>query len=118
LLGSINSRRKDVPTAPYGTVVELPGTGVSDTRAFAEARFDHDFDSGANFTARGYYDATRFVGNYLQPAPLGMEVDTGGADRGGPTGAGSRRATAPPRSSSSGSRSAPSSSTSSASIRR
>lgn len=83
LLGSINSRRKDVPTAPYGTVVELPGTGVSDTRAFAEARFDHDFDSGANFTARGYYDATRFVGNYLQPAPLGMEVDTGGADWGG-----------------------------------
>ena len=80
LFGSINSRNKEIPTAPFGTVQDQPSARGIDTRAFLEARYDLAGEGGSGLTARGYYDATRFRGEYLQEAPLGQEIDTGGAD--------------------------------------
>ncbi|HET9450289.1 MAG TPA: PEGA domain-containing protein, partial [Aggregicoccus sp.] len=40
LLGQLDARRKELPTAPAGTAVGAPGTQVQDVRGFAEARYE------------------------------------------------------------------------------
>jgi outer membrane receptor protein involved in Fe transport len=78
----INQRRKEIPVAPLGTVVGQPGTGYTDARAFAELRYDHDFNSRVSVSARAYYDGSRFRGTYVYPGDpsYDYETDSGGAD--------------------------------------
>lgn len=63
----LNARAKQVPTAPYGARPGAPGASTSDTRGFAELRFDHDFSEVASLSARGYYDHSYYVGRWPLP---------------------------------------------------
>jgi outer membrane receptor for ferrienterochelin and colicins len=78
----LNSRSKDIPTAPFGTTPNAAGTRITDARGFVEARFDRDFASGSALAARAYYDASRYRGywNYGTTDAPSLESDAGGAD--------------------------------------
>lgn len=81
LQARINTRIKDIPTAPYGTAPNLAGTRVHDTRGFAEARYESGLGQGA-LSVRGYYDGSRYNGHweYLDPGGRLLETDSGAAD--------------------------------------
>ncbi len=65
LFGSFNSRGKQVPTGAFDTVAGAEGTSLLDQRGFVEGRYDKaDPGSGSSFTARLYYDATRYRGSF------------------------------------------------------
>jgi hypothetical protein len=51
LLGSINSRSKEIPTGAFETLLGKAGTGVVDQRGFLEARFDRSWQGGAALAA-------------------------------------------------------------------
>jgi len=74
LLAGLNARSKDVPTAPYETVVGAPGTQVNDIRGFAELRYERTLGN-ADFSARVAYDASRYRG-YWQYAKEDHPPDT------------------------------------------
>jgi outer membrane receptor protein involved in Fe transport len=80
VFGRLTGRKRDLPTAPFETLVGVPGTAFFDVRGFVEARLNLQSQDSEGFLARGYYDATRFQGNYAYPQPVDWEVDTGGAD--------------------------------------
>ncbi len=67
LFGLVNNRHKDIPTGPFGALTGASGTRSTDARGFAELRWDKGFDSGASFSARGYYDGTRYRGRWPFP---------------------------------------------------
>ncbi len=80
----VNDREKDVPTAPFGAVVNVPGTRAHDARAFAEARYDNELAGGA-WSARAYFDASRYRGYWVSVAaadgtPAEYLSDSGEAD--------------------------------------
>jgi outer membrane receptor for ferrienterochelin and colicin len=82
-----NTRLKAIPIAPFGTVVGAPGTSYTDTRGFAEARWEHDWGR-LTIAARAYYDGTRYSGSYAYPSETDPDArvaqhDLGGADWGG-----------------------------------
>jgi outer membrane receptor protein involved in Fe transport len=82
LLGKINQRRKQVPTAPYGAAVGVPGTEYTDARGFAELRYEKVF-SKVTLNARGSYDGSRYRGWYAKLDENGQkyrDTDTGGGD--------------------------------------
>lgn len=77
-----NARAKDIPTAPYNTVVGGAGTGTTDSRGFAELRYEGEVPFGA-ISARAYYDASRYVGHWAYDDGGGgiqIESDDGLAD--------------------------------------
>jgi outer membrane receptor for ferrienterochelin and colicins len=84
LAAMFNTRRKSSPTGQFG--VAFPHEQRStDTIGFVEARFDHGPLDQTHFTARAYYDGSRFRGLYNLPNPTVPEatqltVNTGGAD--------------------------------------
>ncbi len=65
--GLVNDREKLIPTAPYGTLIGTHGSMVDDSRGFAELRWDRTLANGGSFSARGYYDATRYEGRWPFP---------------------------------------------------
>lgn len=73
-----NDRSKELPTAPFGTLPNTPGTRARDDRTFVEGRFEHGFDSGLELTARGYWDQVGFKGTYKYED--GTSVDEDRAD--------------------------------------
>ncbi len=80
----LNHREKHVPTAPYGTALNEPGTKVVDSRAFAELRYEAPAGPAA-VTVRGYYDATRYRGHWVyapadEGGPPELQTDAGRAD--------------------------------------
>ncbi|HCF58092.1 MAG TPA: ligand-gated channel protein [Myxococcales bacterium] len=78
LLGSINSRTKEIPTGAFDTLLDKPGTRIIDQRGFAEARYERAGDAGSALAARAYYDATRYRGRYVyEDGPM---VERGSAD--------------------------------------
>lgn len=82
LLGKINQRRKQVPTAPYGAAVGVAGTEYTDARGFAELRYEKLF-SRVSLNARASYDGSRYRGWYAkldENLQKYRETDTGGAD--------------------------------------
>ena len=82
LLGRINQRRKQVPTAPYGSAVGVPGTEYTDARGFAELRYEKAFER-VTLNARGSYDGSRYRGWYAHLDENGeryRDTDSGGAD--------------------------------------
>lgn len=82
LLGRINQRRKQVPTAPYGSAVGVPGTEYTDARGFAELRYEKRFQR-VTLDARASYDGSRYRGWYAHLDQNGdryRDTDSGGAD--------------------------------------
>jgi outer membrane receptor for ferrienterochelin and colicins len=82
LVAQVNRRIKDIPDAPFGVVVNTPGTDVADNRGFAELRFEKTLGPG-DFFGRAYYDGSRYRGHwpYAQPdGSLERETDSGAAD--------------------------------------
>jgi outer membrane receptor protein involved in Fe transport len=82
LIAKLNQRRKQIPTAPLGSVVGLPGTEYTDARGFAELRYEKVL-SRVTLSARASYDASRYRGWYAQLDSEGnryRDTDTGGAD--------------------------------------
>jgi outer membrane receptor for ferrienterochelin and colicins len=81
LLGQLHTRRKELPTAPAGTVVGAPGSQVQDVRGFAEARYERTLSERLQLSLRGSYDASRHheAGVYAG-APLVRRTATQRAD--------------------------------------
>lgn len=82
VLGKWNQRRKQVPTAPYGAAVGVPGTEYTDARGFAELRYQKAFER-VTLTARASYDGSRYRGWYAKLDSNGeryRDTNTGGAD--------------------------------------
>ncbi len=82
LSGKLNQRRKQIPTAPLGAMVGVPGTEYTDVRGFAELRYEKAWER-VTLTARGAYDASRYRGWFAQVDAEGnraRSTDTGGAD--------------------------------------
>lgn len=75
----LNSRDRELPTAPFGTQVNAPGTRISDQRGFVELKLEQPLGPGSLF-ARAYYDASRYNGTWVYQPPEGTEFDSGGAD--------------------------------------
>ena len=68
-------RDKTLPTAAYSTVFNAPGETLADERAFADVRFQHQFERDWGLMSRLYYDHYRFDGyfpssQYLYGDPL------------------------------------------------
>ena len=85
LFAQLNNRQKQFPTAPFGTEINAPGTRSSDSRGFAEVRWDHPFADGSSLSLRGYYDASRYRGYWMYaPEQEGggrvVYTDSGSAD--------------------------------------
>ncbi|WP_370458975.1 TonB-dependent receptor domain-containing protein [Aggregicoccus sp. 17bor-14] len=80
LLGQLDARRKDIPTAPRGTLVGAAGTQAQTVRAFAEARWEHRFGERASLSVRGSYDASRVRGHWAYAAGAGRSTDAGATD--------------------------------------
>jgi outer membrane receptor for ferrienterochelin and colicins len=73
--GSV-TRIKTIPTASFGSVFDHVGTNTTDTRQYVDVRYQHNFDSGSNVSARLYYDRYHYQGNYLSdPALDATNVD-------------------------------------------
>jgi outer membrane receptor protein involved in Fe transport len=82
LTGKLNQRRKQIPTAPLGSAVGVPGTEYTDVRGFAELKYEKAWER-VTVTARAAYDASRYRGWYAQLDTEGnrfRDTDTGGAD--------------------------------------
>ncbi|MGZ5021041.1 MAG: TonB-dependent receptor plug domain-containing protein [Chthoniobacterales bacterium] len=59
LEGGYLTRDKDVPTAPSGTVFNVPDLAVN-ARAYVELRYLHETANGWSISGRAYYDAFDF----------------------------------------------------------
>ena len=59
-----SSRRKDIPTASYGTV-PLRGSRTIDERSYVEARWERALRAGATLSLRGSLDSYAYSGHYL-----------------------------------------------------
>lgn len=66
LLAMLNHRQKEIPTGAYGALLHAPGTRSLDSRGFAELRYQQQGER-LGFFARGYYDASRYTGHWVQP---------------------------------------------------
>ncbi len=58
LQARLNTRRKELPTAPFGTALGAPGTQVQDVRGFAEARYERALGERLRLSLRGSYYAS------------------------------------------------------------
>lgn len=61
LQGGYVTRDKDVPTAPSGTVFNVPNLTVN-SRGYVELRYSHETSNGWSLTGRVHYDAFDFRG--------------------------------------------------------
>lgn len=61
LQGGYTTRDKDVPTAPSGTVFNVPNLAVN-SRGYVELRYLHETENGWSLTGRAYYDTYDFHG--------------------------------------------------------
>jgi outer membrane receptor for ferrienterochelin and colicins len=78
LTGKINQRRKQVPTAPFGSALGLPGTEYTDARGFAELKYENDFGK-ISILAKASYDGSRYRGYFAQQGSA-RNTDSGGGD--------------------------------------
>ncbi|GMU05145.1 hypothetical protein ASNO1_13970 [Corallococcus caeni] len=82
LVAQLHGRSKDVPTAPYGTVVGAQGTRVQDVRGFAEAKYERPLSERFVLSLRGALDLSRYQGhwNYAGGDSAATNTDSGAAD--------------------------------------
>ncbi len=82
LVAKLNQRRKQIPTQPLGADFGIPGTEYTDTRGFAELRYEKAW-SRVTLNARASYDGSRYRGWYARLDSAGdrfRDTDTGAAD--------------------------------------
>jgi iron complex outermembrane receptor protein len=65
LHGVFGSRDKDIPTAPFGTVFNVPGTHTIDARTYLDLQYDRELGRGWSLTNRIYYDQFNNDGTYV-----------------------------------------------------
>lgn len=65
LQSAFGTREKGVPTAPYGTLFNNPGTRTTDSHTYIDLRFDHTFARSWNILARTFYDRYTYAGTYI-----------------------------------------------------
>jgi outer membrane receptor for ferrienterochelin and colicins len=58
------SRKKIVPNASYATNFNDPDNRATDTRAYVDASYSHEFSADTQLDLRAYYDAYRFRASY------------------------------------------------------
>ncbi len=58
------SREKLIPTGSFDTIFGDPANRTVDSRGFSELRYQRDFLSGLQLTARWYYDSYLYKGTY------------------------------------------------------
>lgn len=72
------SRDKVLPTAPFGTVFNDPGTRVTDPQlGFVNLKYEHDLAAASRIMVRVGYNSYYYEGNYLYSAGLTHEQDYG-----------------------------------------
>jgi outer membrane receptor for ferrienterochelin and colicins len=67
LEGGFVQRNKTLPTAAYGAVFNDPRNEILDQRAFADFKFQHEFEHELNLSTRLYYDSYLYKGTIPQP---------------------------------------------------
>lgn len=71
LSGGVLWRKKNIPTASFGTIFNDGHESSTDVRAFSELKYDHDFGKDLRLLARGYFDRYEYYGiypfNYAEP---------------------------------------------------
>jgi len=67
LEGGFVQRTKTLPTAAYGTVFGDPRNCLLNERAFAELKYQHEFEDEWRVAARLYYDQYHYGGNFPEP---------------------------------------------------
>jgi len=65
--GGFVQRSETDPTGAYGTIFNDSQSTVLDERAFADLKFQHDFNGSWELTTRIYYDHYRYDGDYPLP---------------------------------------------------
>lgn len=58
-------RDKDLPTAPWGTVFNNPGTEASDTSLFVDLKYQHSFENGTDLMSRFSWNQYNYDGRYI-----------------------------------------------------
>lgn len=64
LAGNFSSRKKDLPTAPWGTTFGASGTWNRDENGLVELRYDGNEENGGQSSFRVYSGNYRYEGNY------------------------------------------------------
>lgn len=64
LSGAFSQRKKDVPTASYGTVFNDGREATTDLRAYADLKYQHEFSEDTTLMARVSYDHYSYQGIY------------------------------------------------------
>ena len=70
----LDSRKKAVPTASFGTVFNNPDYTTLDERQYIDARYDKDLDSNKKVFIRGYLDRYHYAADY--PYSSGDQFET------------------------------------------
>ena len=63
--GSYGTRRKQLPTAPYGTQFNTRDSYTDDSHGYLDLRLDHQLKDGANVVGRAYFDRYYYHGVYI-----------------------------------------------------
>jgi outer membrane receptor protein involved in Fe transport len=84
LQAQLHGRMKEIPTAPFDTVLGAKGTQVTDVRGFAELRYERRLSEWLDVSLRGAFDASRYRGYWMYPSKeeggLRRDTDAGRAD--------------------------------------
>ena len=64
------TREKGIPTAPYGTIFNNPGTRTTDSHSYIDLRYQHTFGNSWDVLARTFYDRVTYQGTYIYPSPI------------------------------------------------
>jgi iron complex outermembrane receptor protein len=72
------ARDKVLPTAPFGTVFNDPGTRITDPQlGFVNLKYERDLADASRIMVRVGYSSYYYEGNYLYPAGLSRDQDYG-----------------------------------------
>jgi outer membrane receptor for ferrienterochelin and colicins len=77
LQGAFNERRKENPTAQFGTTFDDPHLRTTDDRGYASLSYTHSFPDVVDLTAQLYYDRTSFEITYPDEPTLFREQQQG-----------------------------------------
>lgn len=64
LSGFFSYRRKDVPTASYGSLFDDGAEETTDYRGYVDLKYDHDFNEELHLQGRLFYDHYSYYGAY------------------------------------------------------
>jgi len=75
--GGVQGRRKNVPTASFGTTFDDPRLSTWDGHSFAFARYDRTFTQLSRLSVKLGYDRFRYSGTYPYPSALSKDYIEG-----------------------------------------